>query len=205
MAHDPVPALVRQWCGFMYFLSIGQAEEAVQQCKLGAQEDPLNVVARHGLGAALLIAGRVEDAQAELRKIYEFEENVSQFVLFLALTYARKEQWAEALHIAEKASPKNPWGIGFLAGVLKRTGEVSRAEELIQKLMSIENYNIPIGLSLSYLVCGELDRAAEWWEKVIEQRSPLAPDFGSVFFRSTSQWPALARLMKLPEEAGYPR
>ena len=201
LARDPVPALVRQWCGFMYLLSIGRAEEAVRQCELGAREDPLSVVARHGLGAALLVAGRLEEAQAELRKIYEFEENDSQFVLFLALTYARKEQWTEALHIAEKASPRNPWGIGFLASVLKRTGEVSRAEELIQRLLSIENYNVPVGLSLFYLVCGEMDRAAEWWEKVIEQRSPLAPDFGSVFFRSTSQWPALARLMNLPDEA----
>ncbi len=200
MAHDPVPPRVRQWCGFMYLLPIGRAEEAVQQCELGVQEDPLNVIARTSLGAALLNAQRLADAQAELHKVLEFEENHPSPSLFLALTYARQEKWTEALHIAQKASPMLPPVIGILAGVLKRMGEVSRAEELIQKLMSSENYDVPIGLSLFYLVCGEIDRAAEWWEKVIELRNGLAPDFGSVFFRSTPQWPALARLMNLPEE-----
>jgi TolB-like protein/predicted Ser/Thr protein kinase len=202
MAHDPVPPRVRQWYGVMYLLPIGRAEEAVQQCEQGVQEDPLNVIARTSLGVALLNVQRVADAQAELHKVLEFEVNHPSPSLFLTLTYARQEKWTEALHIAEKAFPMLSWVIGILAGVLKRMGEVSRAEELIQKLMSSENYDVPIGLSLFYLVCGEIDRAAEWWEKVIEQRNPNAPHFGSVLFRSTSRWPALARLMNLPEEAG---
>jgi TolB-like protein/tetratricopeptide (TPR) repeat protein/predicted Ser/Thr protein kinase len=202
MAHDPVLPLVRQWYGFMYLLPIGRTEEAVRQCKLGVQEDPLNVIARTSLGAALMNAQRLADAQVELHKVLEFGENHPSPLLFLALTYARQEKWAEALYIAEKATPMLPWIIGILAGVLKRMGEVDRSEKLVQKLMSSENYDVPIGLSLFYLVCGEIDRAAEWWEKVIEQRSTLATNFGSVFFRSTSRWPELARLMNLPEKIG---
>jgi hypothetical protein len=80
-------------------------------------------------------------------------------------------------------------------------GEVKRAEELIQRLMSGETFGAPLGLSVFYLVCGEIDRAADWLEKLIEQRHPDATVVASMFFRSTSRWPALARLMNLPEEA----
>jgi Tfp pilus assembly protein PilF len=202
MAHDPVPARVRQWYGHMYLLPIGRAEESVKQQELGVQEDPLNVIARTWLGVTLWSVQRLAEAQVELKKVLEFEENHPSASEFLALTYARQEKWTEALHIAEKASPMDQPGIGILAGVLKRMGEVSRAEELIQKLISGENYNVPVGLFFFHFLCEEMDRAAELWEKVIEQRNPLAPNYGSLFFRSTSKWPTLARLMNLPEEVG---
>jgi len=95
----------------------------------------------------------------------------------LALTYAQEDNWEEALRFAERlthVSP-SPQSIGTLAGVLKRTGQVNRAEELIQKLMPGDSYGAPMAIALYYFVCGEMDRAAEWWEKVIEQRHPLAP------------------------------
>ena len=94
-----------------------------------------------------------------------------------------------------------PDAIGTLAGVLRRMGEVSRAEELIQKLMPADAYGAPMGLAVFYLVCGEIDRAADWLEKAIEQRDVNVIWFASAWFRSTSRWPALARLMNLPEEA----
>jgi eukaryotic-like serine/threonine-protein kinase len=199
MAHDPVPPRVRQWYGWIYLLPIGQAEESVQQQERGIQEDPLNVVARISLAQSFLNLGRLADAQAEANKALELEEYYSGASYVLAFTKVRQEKWTEALHIAEKAYPMTTQVIGILAGVLKCMGEVNRAEELIQKLMPGEAYGAPLGLSHFYLVCGEMDKAAEWWEKVIEQRHPLAAILASMFFRSTSQWPALARLMNLPD------
>jgi hypothetical protein len=94
-----------------------------------------------------------------------------------------------------------PPAIGTLAGVLRRMGKVKRAEELIQRLMSGETYGAPLGLSPFYLMCGEIDRAADWHENLIEQRHPDAALIASIFFRSSSRWPKLAEMMNLPEEA----
>jgi hypothetical protein len=91
--------------------------------------------------------------------------------------------------------------IGTLAGILKYVGEVKRAEELVQKLMPGEAHGAPIGLCLFYWLCGETDKAADWLEKAIEHRYHNAAVFASMSFRSTSRWPALARLLNLPEEA----
>jgi serine/threonine-protein kinase len=199
LAHDPVPPSVRQWYGWFYLLPMGRTEEALAQLEQGLKSDPLNVMARITLAAALLWAGRLAEAQAEAHKALEFEESHVMALSVLPLIYARQEKWTEALHFAEKASSLS--AIGILAGVLRRMGEVKRAEELIQRIMPGEAYGAPSGLTFFYLVCGEIDRAADWLEKAIEQRHPNAAANASMYLRSSSRWPELAKLMNLPEEA----
>ena len=49
-----------------------------------------------------------------------------------------------------------------------------------------------------HLLCGEIDQAADWFEKAIEQRDPAMPTLG-YRFRSSPRWPALAKMMNLPQ------
>jgi serine/threonine protein kinase/tetratricopeptide (TPR) repeat protein len=200
MNYDPVPIRVRQWYGFHYLLSIGRVEESLKQIELVVQKDPLNIIQHAVLGSILWSIQRIDEAQTELKKCFEFETPDPLTMAFLALTYVHQENLKEAFQIAEKASLMAPSAIGVLAGVLKRMGKVSQADELIQSLMSGDPYGIPLGLSFFHITCEEIDKAAECWEKVIEQRHPMAPMWGSCFFRSTSYWPTLARLMNLPHE-----
>jgi Tfp pilus assembly protein PilF len=203
MAHNPIPPRVRQWYGFFYLLPMGRTREAVEQVEQEVKGDPLYVLAHLALAVSLVCTGRLAEAQVELHKVLEFEENYVWAAYMVALTYARQEKWTEALHFAEKASSSlMPQAIGVLAGVLKRVGEANRAEELIQRLMPGETYGAPLGFCLFYLLCGEIDRAADWLEKAIEQRHPNTAHYASMNFRSSSRWPALARLMNLPEEIG---
>jgi len=64
-----------------------------------------------------------------------------------------------------------------------------------------DSYGMPLGLCLYYWILGEIDQAADWAVKAMEQRSPPISFLASIFFRSSLRWPALARLMSLPEEA----
>jgi len=64
-----------------------------------------------------------------------------------------------------------------------------------------ETHGTPLGLCNYCFLCGEIDKAAEWLEKVIEQRNLLAAIVASMYFRSTARWPALARILNLPENA----
>jgi tetratricopeptide (TPR) repeat protein len=179
---------------------MGRAEEAVKQTEQGLNEDPLNVMARIGFAISLISMGRLAKAQAEAHKVLELDENDTSASVVLAITYARQQKWTEALHFTEKCPPM-PFTNGILAGVLKRMGKVNRAEELIQKLMPGEAYGVPFGLYSFYFLCGDIDRAADWLEKAIEQRHPKATYTASIYFRSTSRWSGLARLLNLPEEA----
>jgi serine/threonine protein kinase/Tfp pilus assembly protein PilF len=200
MACDPVPPFVRAWYGCFYLLQMGRPEDAVRQLEQALKEDPLNIMWLMVLAASLWIAGRLAEAQAEARKALEFDENNGWALLYLAIIPARQGKWTEALPFAEKAAPMITPAIGCLAGVLKRMGEVNRAEELLQKLMPGETYGTALGLCYFHLACGEIDRAADWLEKAIKQRHPNAFAIASLF-RASSRWPTLAKLMNLPEDA----
>jgi len=54
-------------------------------------------------------------------------------------------------------------------------------------------------------LCGEIDQAADWLERCIEQRDGLAPSNRWYFEACSSpRWPALAKMMNLPETKGAP-
>jgi hypothetical protein len=119
----------------------------------------------------------------------------------------KREAYAEALPLAEKAyalSPTNWASIGLLAGILERTGNNrARADALIEKLGDGSAFGAPVGFILYHLVRYQLDRAADWFEKLIAQRDTRAPwivphSLGSRLLEN-ARWNQLARMMNLPD------
>lgn len=84
-----------------------------------------------------------------------------------------------------------------------RTGRRDRAQELLAKLGDGEGYGAPRALAIFHVLCGETEKAAGWIEKAIGQRDvALLPTLRVQIFkdlRSSSRWPALAKMMNLPE------
>ena len=112
----------------------------------------------------------------------------------------------DALACAERAYALAPWSphaAGLLAGVLRRTSEARRAEGLLKQL-GRGHVKYAHAHALFCLVCGDIDNAADSVEKSIEERDPdimvLLNVAVSRPLRSSLRWPALARLMNLPEK-----
>ena len=146
MGRDPVPPSVRTQYALYYLLPIGRAVEAVQEVERALQEDPLNLVARITLAVCLAGAGRYEESADECRKILELNPSAALVYSVLSLTQAAQGKPDEALALAEKSyalAPSVPLVIGLLAGLLKRTGDTRRAEELIQKLEPGDAFGAP--------------------------------------------------------------
>jgi eukaryotic-like serine/threonine-protein kinase len=200
MAHEPVPPGVRQWYGWFHLLLVGRGDEAIEQQKQGLKEDPLNVNWNMLLAYSFITMGRPVEAEIAARRALEFDANHAWGCLVLAWALVLQEKWGEALHIAEKATPMIPIGLGFLAAILMHLGETVRAEGLIRKLISEEPYGTPSGLCMFYLLTGEMDTCAGWVEKAIEQRHLNAVHFALWLGRSNPRWPAIAKLMMLPAE-----
>jgi hypothetical protein len=57
-----------------------------------------------------------------------------------------------------------------------------------------------------HLLCSEIDAAADWYERAIQERDPFAVVFASIPWgkdlRESPRWPRLAKMMNLPEESG---
>jgi eukaryotic-like serine/threonine-protein kinase len=202
LAREPVSCHVRFWYGNHYLLPLGRFQDAVDAMAEGLEGDPINLLYRHHLADGLRNAGRFEEADAELRRILELDGNFPMAVGTLGVLCAQQGRLDEALALSEKAYAlmPSPLAAGQLAALLVRTGETSRAEALLEGLRPGTAWGAPTGMAIFHALCGEFDQAAEWVERAIEDRYPRLVAILGPLLRSSPRWPALARLMNLPEQ-----
>ena len=193
--------IVRDLYATFYLSPFGRFEEAIEQETQAIAHDPLNPVWRARRCLPLLHAEKYERAIVEGHKALEFDK--SDFLPYSAIAAGHffAGNVAEAKEPAEEAvrrSPRSAWAVGFLAGLLVRTGEKERAERLIESMHGM----IPIGMIVYHLVCRDIDAAIDWYEQAIEQRQPMAVLLAAAGYmravRSSSRWPKLAKMMNLP-------
>jgi serine/threonine protein kinase/Tfp pilus assembly protein PilF len=205
MACDPVPIYVRLFYS-LYLLFIGRPADAFQQLELGLPEDPLNLFLRFNRAAYLAAAGRDEAAAEGLREVLECNPAMVVAQLALASLHVSRGEFDQAMALckhacAAPAPPPN--AIGLLAGLLERTGDTHRAEELLQKLQPVDAFGAPRGLATYHWVLGEFDAEADWLEKAIDQHDPYSLIYLRLWhgreLRSTPRWERLMRKLNLPE------
>jgi tetratricopeptide (TPR) repeat protein len=199
VSRDPVPSNAHSWYAYYCLLPTGRTREAVAHATRGLAADPLNMSAHVFCGTCLNGDGRLAEAQTEARQALAIEENQMYACTVIAFSYALQEKWAEAREAAERAFPRGTLIKGMLAGILRRMGEEARAAEVIQDLMSGQSYDAPLGLGWYYGIAGEPNKSAEWFGKAAERRHPDAAHHAFLVLRTISKWPALAKLMHVPE------
>jgi len=201
LAREPVSCHVRFWYGNHYLLPLGRFQDALDAMAKGLEGDPINLLYRHHFADGLRNAGRFEEAEAELRRILELDGNFPMAVGTLGALCAQQGKLDEALALSEKAYALTPLPLaaGQLSALLLRTGETSRADTLLEGLRPGTAWGASTGMAIFHALCDEFDQAAEWVERAIEDRYPrLVATFGPLL-RSSRRWPALARMMNLPE------
>jgi eukaryotic-like serine/threonine-protein kinase len=205
MRRGPLPGGARMRYGH-YLFCTGRPEAAMKEHETAVQGDPLNLQLRSILALALMITGRGADAAGECRHILELDENYHLGHFYLSLAYGQLGQIEKALVCAEKAYTLAPWaraGTGYVAGLLMLSGGTGRAEAVLETLGGGTAPGAPLGFIHYHLTCSEIEQAAGWAEKAIEQREPaiiyflLLPLMKDL--RRSSRWPALAKMMNLPQ------
>jgi serine/threonine-protein kinase len=204
LAREPVSCHVRFWYGNHYLLPLGRFQDALVAMEKGLEGDPINLLYRHHLAVCLRNAGRLEDAEAELRRVLELGEDFPFAVGTLGAVCAQQGRLGEALIFTEEAHALMPESnpiAGQLAALLVLTGSTSRAEALLEKLRPGTLCGAPTGMAVFHAMCGEFDRAAEWAGRAIEDRFPLLVPMLRPLLQQSPGWPALARMMNLPERS----
>ena len=206
MARDPVPVTVRSMYAMGYLLRTGRPAEALQQIELGLQEDPLNLILRLNRAVCLAAAGRDEEAAEGYREVLEFNPAMvgAQWTSGrLPCVAGGVGPGAGTLRKDVRPRALLPHAIGLLAGLLKRTGDTSRAEELLRKLQPGDAFGAPRGLAVYHWVLREFDAEADWIEKAIDQRDTYGVLYLRLWYgrelRSTPRWAGLMRKLNLPE------
>jgi eukaryotic-like serine/threonine-protein kinase len=205
-ASDAASPWVLAYLGAFYLLALGRRVEAIEQVGRAVQGDPLDFTIRAVMAACLGGVGRYAEAETHLRQILGLDPNASLAYYGLTNLYVARRMFVEALPFAEKAyslAPSLQAITGLFAGLLIRTGEPSRGKELVQTLGAGRVYGASMGLAVFHICCDEIDLAADWIEKAIEERYPSVVYWLQTAIaeplRASPRWPKLAALMNLPE------
>lgn len=157
------------------------------------------------MGHVLAGADRFEDAQRQFQEALALDPHFYWAHFYRAKTLVAQHRFDEALAAAEAAFTYGPMdlaAVGLYAGLLARVGD-PRAQDILKRLGAGETYTAPYGFGLFFTVQGDLDQAADWWAKAIEQRTSMVPNAlqGALCepLRASHHWPRLRTLLKLPE------
>ena len=206
MDQGAIPPMVHRNYGLYCLLPTGRAQEAVDHYTLGVNEDPLNLMARAERAVCLRAASRDLEGNDALRLILDLDETFFFPYFMLGVNLAADGALDEARALAERGYALAPWFkpmVGLLAAVLTRTGESDRADMLVRQHLSPDlGYVDPIGPAVFHRLTGNVDGVADCVERAINERQ-----FAVFFFltshgqmlRSSARWPALAKMMNLPE------
>jgi tetratricopeptide (TPR) repeat protein len=182
-------------------LPFGRFDESVREAETILAQDPFNAGTRVVLLASLSGAGLYDRTIGEARKAIEIDEHRWGFHFYHGCGYAYQDLFAEAREPFERAFQLAPWHFmvrGALAGVLACLGEKERAQQLAANIPEIA----PTGLILYHRLCSNLDAAADWYEKAIEQRHPAAAVWAIRIHQTSPREPALAKARAHDEPAG---
>jgi serine/threonine-protein kinase len=189
-----------------YLQPLGRFEEAAAEMQREVDLDPLNVAWRAVLSSHLTHAERYEEAIANAHRAIDVDPGHWLPYFILSEVYSASGAFDRAVAAAERARQIAPWhnmNTGMLAGVLARVGDTTRAHELIRGMN--DTPLTAVGMTIYHLVRGDTDAAAEWYEGIIEMRSPFAVIFAHTpicrELRASPRWSRLARLMNLPKDA----
>jgi serine/threonine-protein kinase len=203
---DPVHWHARFLYAVGYLTPTGRQAEAAAQMDRAIQEDPLNPLVRYNRANCLAAVGREEEAEEALREVLVSNPTMALAHVSLGvqhLVQGKLEQALERLERAYALTPLYPNVLGVLAGLLKRTGDTHRAEDLLRKLHPGDAFGAPRALALYHWVLRDFDATADWFEKAIDQHDPYAAVYLRYWYgrelRSTPRWAGLMRKLNLPE------
>jgi len=153
-----------------------------------------------------VFVGRDEEAAQEARQTFarDPEYFLAQFILSFVL--ARQGHFDEAVALAERALQvhgRYPLSLLVAGAVYAVAGRTSAAREILAelKIIAAKSYAGAGAVALVHCLLGDLDEAARWAERAIEQRDPqvlgikTTPAYANL--RADSRYPALLAKMNL--------
>ena len=203
MARQAAFAIIRPMYGGLQFFK-GNYQAAIEMAERAIEEDPLEVWPRMNLHAYLQAVGRDREAYEQALKVLELDENLVVARVSIAHFHADWGQLAEAVAAARQAYASGPWypdAVATLAALLRTSGEEAESRALFDSLGSSERAGDVRARAVYYLLCGDIDQAADYAEKAIALR-----DNSTMYYlrfvisrqlRASARWPAIARMLNL--------
>jgi serine/threonine protein kinase/tetratricopeptide (TPR) repeat protein len=181
--------------------TLGRFDEAIGFYHQAMARDPLNPGVHNNLGLALYYAGRLPEAEEELRKLLELRPGIAAGHVHLGKVLLARGRPEDALASIEKESSEAWRMIGLpiaYHALGRRTESDSALRELTQKFADDWAYQI----AEVHAFRGEIDEAFAWLDRAYAQRdggfSEMKGDPLLKNLEGDPRYQAFLRRMKLP-------
>ena len=158
------------------------------------------------LGVILHYARRYDEAIEAFRQTLELDRNNSFAQIQLGSAYAAKGMYAEAIAAYQEAiklGEDTPRTQTLLGAAFAKAGERAKAQEILKRLQSGNDYVSPTGLAVLQAALGEREQAFASLEKAYTshdlQLQYLSVDPALDSLRSDPHFAELVRRVGLPE------
>jgi eukaryotic-like serine/threonine-protein kinase len=188
----------------------GRADEAARTSQRILDVDPLNPFSRVQPIWVSFFSRRYDESIAKAKTLVELSPNNLMGPWFLAGNYAAKQMGPEV--VRECARVMDLLGgvfvmqpIGACAANLGTVGRTIEARRLLQRLEHPPAgiWLDPVPMGAAYAGVGDTNRAAEWYQRGLEERSPnmiyMKVDPAADPVRSDPRFQALLREMNFPQ------
>ena len=143
---------------------LGHLDEALQLTRRAVDLDPLNVRAWEGLGEIEFRAGKLDEAEADLKKAHELRPDYFLSSMFLSEIYVMQGRPQDALPEIERVGYDQErrflYAIAYHALGRKKESDAAMSE-LIAKYQAIDPYQI----AEVYAFRSQSDEAFEWLDR----------------------------------------
>jgi tetratricopeptide (TPR) repeat protein len=159
------------WC-----LTSGLFQEAIAEAKTALDLDPLSLPVSYNLALIYYLTRRYDDAIQHLHKIIELDSSFTAAHQTLALSYARKGRFREALAAADESNALARGDLrsrGILGAVKVMAGNQEDARKILTELeegSGAPNFSWASQCAIIRALLGEPDQAFEWLDKACQGR-----------------------------------
>jgi DNA-binding winged helix-turn-helix (wHTH) protein/TolB-like protein/Tfp pilus assembly protein PilF len=172
---NPNYATAHQWYGG-YLISLGRFDEGISEIRRAQELDPLSPIINASVGWFHYFARRYDEAIEEGRKALSLEGNTAIAHYFLSQAYIEKGMYDDAIAELHKTLSLAPDAdtLALLVRAYALAGDKEKARKTFDEIdrLAKRSYVPPFTLGVAYMGIGDNDRALDWLEKALEERSP---------------------------------
>jgi TolB-like protein/Flp pilus assembly protein TadD len=184
------------------FGSLGRLEAAIELSHKAAALDPLNVTVHCNLGMYYLAAGRLDEAEAVLKKVLQIGPSGGLAYVWLGVLALARDRPEEALELMDREVNELYRLVG-VAVAHHALGQRDESEAALAQLIRDYQTDSQYQIATVYAACGDADKAFEWLELAYVARDPglswLRKDPFLLGIRGDRRWQPLLQKMGLAD------
>jgi TolB-like protein/Tfp pilus assembly protein PilF len=191
----------------IYLSAMGRHDEAMTEIDQATRLDPVSAIIRASRGWVQYHRRQYDEAIVESRKALDLDADFVRAHTYLGMSYLKKGKPQEAIAAAAEADRLGggiPITRAYLAQAYALGGRTAEANQILADLVrpTPGRYVSPSDVAALYVWLGEPERAIDWLEKAVDERSfnmvylKVHPGYDPL--RQNPRFVALLRRMRFP-------